>query len=49
VLGAAMNLPIEQFADEYLSILKNDPNFYPIGEFVSGNGKKVWVYSKAKK
>jgi hypothetical protein len=49
VMGSGQSMPSEQLLPQFLRILKADPNYSQIAEFVSGNGKKVWIYSKVKK
>jgi hypothetical protein len=49
VMGSGPTFPSEQLLPQFLRILKADPNYSQIAEFVSGNGKKVWIYSKVKK
>jgi len=46
VMGTSENMPTEKILPQLLLDLQQDGNFKKIAEFISENGKKVWVYSQ---
>jgi hypothetical protein len=48
VMGTFENIPSEKLLPTLLAELKDDSNYSQIAEFVSGNSRKVWVYSRRK-
>lgn len=46
VLGNTHNLPAEALLPRFLEILKADPDYRPIAEFLSSDQRKVWVYAR---
>lgn len=45
-MGCERNMPSEVLMPRMLNLVKSDPNYQVISEFVALDGKRVWVYER---